>query len=92
MSRTAFSERLERVRQLHEKRTGGCPMRWLIRLILLALAAFGAKTLYDRWHGEQTTPSRPMTEPEPYLQEVRTELEQVVAAPYDADLGIPVET
>jgi hypothetical protein len=67
-------------------------MRWLIRLILLALAAFGAKTLYDRWYGERSTPIRPTTEPEPYLQEVRSESEEVVAAPYDADLGIPAET
>jgi hypothetical protein len=67
-------------------------MRWLIRLILLALAAFGAKTLYDRWYSEQAAVTGQTTDQEPYLQEVRSELEEVAAAPYDADLGIPVET
>jgi hypothetical protein len=64
-------------------------MRWFIRLTVLALAAFGAKTLYDRWYGAQASKPPAVPKPEPYLEEIRVEMEEVVAAPYDADLGIP---
>ena len=67
-------------------------MRWLIRLAVLALAAFGAKTLYDRWYGDRPTNTEMLVEPVPYVESIRTEIEEVVAAPYDPELGIPLET
>ena len=67
-------------------------MKLLIRLAVLGLAAFGAKTLYDRWYGQATTSPLPLvpsaSQSGPYLEEVRVELEEVVAAPFDPELGV----